>query len=250
MKNFKTNADSKIVLCNGGEQIEFNLYSQDGADLVNALSLKLAAEFQWMYQPTWMGRPIIQLPNDIVAMQELLWAVKPDVIVECGVAHGGSLIFSASICQLIGKGKVVGVDVEIRAHNRKAIEEHFLKPRIELIEGSSVEVNIVEKVRSQVLGAETVLVVLDSNHTREHVLKEMEFYHEMVTPESYLVVMDGAQAYVGDVPRAKSHWNEDHPLQAIEEFLKMHPNYIVDPHYERFGVTCSPSGFLKKKKEV
>ncbi len=248
MKNHEAPPDSKLTLTATGQQTTVDLYSPEGADLINALYLKLSSHFRWMYQPTWLGRPIIQLPHDIVAMQELIWAVKPDLIVECGVAHGGSLIFSASICQLIGKGRVVGVDVEIRPHNREAIEAHFLAGRIELVEGSSIDPGIVETVRKKAAGAGTVLVVLDSNHTFTHVRAELEAYAPLVSPGSYIVAMDGAQALVGDTPNAKPHWKTDHPLDAIHDFLKTHPEFEIDPHYTRFGVTCSPDGFLRRKE--
>jgi cephalosporin hydroxylase len=247
MKNFETKPDSRLTLSQGGTAVSVDLYSEEGVDLVNALYLKLAAEFKWMYLPTWLGRPIIQLNNDVVAMQELIWKLKPDLIVECGVAHGGSLILSASICELLGKGKVIGIDIEIRAHNRQAIEAHPLTHRIELIERSSIDEAAVAAVREKAAGAGTVLVVLDSNHTHAHVLRELELYGPFVTPGSYLVAMDGAQALVGDIPRAKPGWQLDSPLTAIHEFLQSHPEYEIDPHYTRFGVTSNPDGFLKRK---
>jgi cephalosporin hydroxylase len=247
MKNFETFPSSKLTLSQEGAEVSVDLYSQEGADLINALYLKLGAQFQWMYQPTWLGRPIIQFPHDIVAMQELIWQLKPDLIVECGVAHGGSLILSASICELLGKGNILGIDIEIRAHNRAAIEAHSLSRRIELLECSSIDPAAVEAVRKKAAGAETVLIVLDSNHTHDHVLQELELYSPFVTPGSYLVAMDGAQALVGDIPRAKPHWKLDHPLTAIHEFLKAHPEFAIDPHYTRFGVTSNPDGFLKRK---
>jgi cephalosporin hydroxylase len=247
MKNFETTAKSQLILSNGGTNISVDLYSEEGVDLVNALYLKLGAQFQWMYQPTWLGRPIIQFPHDVVAVQELIWKLKPDLIIECGVAHGGSLVLSASICELLGKGKVIGVDIEIRPHNRQAIEAHPLAHRIELVESSSIDEAAVEALRKTAIGAETVLVILDSNHTHDHVRRELEAYCQIVTPGSYLVAMDGAQAYVGDIPRAKAGWKSDHPLTAIHEFLKAHPEYEIDPHYTRFGVTSNPDGFLKRK---
>lgn len=199
-----------------------------------------------MYEPTWLGRPIIQFPNDVVAVQELLWRIKPDVVVETGVAHGCSLILSASILELLGHGKVVAVDIDIRAHNRAAIEAHPLAHRVELIQGSSVEALTVDAVRSAVGSAQTVVVFLDSNHSEEHVLQEMELYGALVSPGSYLVVHDGAQAWVSDIPRGKPEWREDHPLTAIHRFVGLHPEYSIDPHWTRFGVTSSPEGWLKK----
>ncbi len=199
-----------------------------------------------MYEPTWLGRPIIQFPNDIVAIQELLWKIQPDVVIETGVAHGGSLVLSASILQLIGKGKVVGVDIEIRPHNREAIEAHPLSHRIELIERSSTDDETVAAVRQTVGDAKAVIVFLDSNHSESHVLKELELYSPFISSGSYIVAHDGAQAWVWDIPRGKPEWKEDHPLNAIHKFLAAHPEFRIDPHWTRFGITSSPDGFLKK----
>jgi cephalosporin hydroxylase len=199
-----------------------------------------------MYEPTWLGRPIIQFPNDVVAVQELLWQVRPDVVVETGIAHGGSAILSASILQLLGHGKVVAVDIDIRAHNRAAIEAHPLAHRIELIQGSSVDETTFAQVRAAVGDARTVVVFLDSNHSEAHVYRELELYGGLVTPGSYLVAHDGAQAWVGDIPRGKPEWAHDHPLSAIHRFVADHPEYSIDPHWTRLGITSSPDGWLKK----
>ena len=247
MKDFPTSALSKLILETDGEHHETELYSAEGRDLLCSLYVKLAVHNRWMYEPKWMGRPVIQLPHDILMMQELIWDIKPDIIVECGVAHGGSAIFYASLCQLIGHGKVIGVDVEIRPHNREAIESHPMSSRIELIEGSSIDPAIVAEVARRCQGAKSVLVCLDSNHTYKHVLAELEAYAALVSPGSYLVAMDGAQAYVSDVPGGKPEWKTDHPLKAIHEFLDSHPEFEGDPRYTRMLVTSSPEGFLKKK---
>jgi cephalosporin hydroxylase len=223
------------------------LYSEEGLRMVAGLWVKLAAAYRLMYEPTWLGVPIIQLPTDIVFLQELIWRLRPDAIVECGFAHGGSAIFYASLCELAGKGRVIGVDVEIRAHNRAAVEAHPLSHRIEMIEGSSTARGTVAEVERRLTGSPAVMVILDSNHTRDHVLLEMELYHRLVTPGSYLVVMDGAQAHVWDTPRGKPEWRLNHPLQAIEEFLAHHPEFVEDPHYTRLHVTACPRGFLRKE---
>jgi len=246
VKNYVALQDSRLTLESAGERITVELYSRAGFELLTNLWIKAAAEHRLMYEPTWLGRPVIQFPTDIVAMQELLWQIKPDVVIETGVAHGGSLVLSASILQLIGKGKVVGVDIEIRPHNRSAIEAHPLKHRIELIEGSSVAAETVAMVRKAAAGAHTVVVFLDSNHTEAHVLKELELYAPLVTPGSYLVAHDGAQAWVWDIPRGKPEWKDDHPLNAIHKFLPAHPEFRIDPHWTRHGITSSPDGFLKK----
>lgn len=238
--------DSRITLAGSGSSRTVDLYSQEGLEMVAGLWTKLGCQYRLMYEPTWLGVPIIQFPADIVMMQEMVWRLKPDVIVESGLAHGGSAILYASLCELAGKGRVIGIDVEIREHNRQAIEGHPMAKRIEMIEGSSVDPKTVARVKERAAGAGTVLVVLDSDHSHGHVLREMEMYHPMVTPGSYLVAMDGAQAHVWDVPRAKPHWKKDHPLTAVHQFLKEHPEFVVDPHYTRLHVTSNPDGFLRR----
>ncbi len=246
MKNYVARLDSRLTLESAGERTTVELYSRDGFELLTNLWIKSAAEHRLMYEPTWLGRPIIQFPTDIVMIQELLWKLQPDVVIETGVAHGGSLVLSASVLQLIGKGKVVGVDIEIRPDNRSAIEAHPLKHRIELIEGSSIADETLAVVRKAAAGAQTVVVFLDSNHSQAHVLKELELYAPLVTPGSYLVAHDGAQAWVWDIPRGKPEWKDDHPLNAIHKFLSAHSEFRIDPHWTRLGITSSPDGFLKK----
>lgn len=241
---------AQVTFTSEGKSRTVNLYSKEGLELVASLWLKLSCEYRLMYEPTWMGVPIIQLPSDIVMMQELIWKLRPDVIVECGLAHGGSAVMYASICELIGKGKVIGIDVEVRQYNRAAIQSHPMSKRIEIIEGSSVDVSTVELVRKKIDGARTVLVVLDSNHSYDHVLKELNLYHSMVTPNSYLVAMDGAQAHVWEVPKCKRVSSDDNPLRAIKEFLKNHAEWEIDEHYNRMHVTSNPSGFLRRHPET
>jgi cephalosporin hydroxylase len=239
-------ADATVTLRSGGRETTVDLYSARGLELLAALRLKQAAEFKLMYEPTWLGTRIIQLPEDIVAMQELLWRVRPQVVVECGIAHGGSLILAASILDLIGTGRVVGVDVEIRPHNRQAIEAHPLAHRITLIEGSSTSAAVADEVRRQCAGAAPVMVILDSNHGAAHVAAEIAAYKELVTPESYLVVMDGAQGLVADIPRGDPAWRTDNPLVAIRRFLAADGRFEADRTPERFGMTSVPGGFLRR----
>jgi cephalosporin hydroxylase len=219
MKNYTARAGSTLTLDNLGERTTVDLYSREGLEFLSNLWIKAAAEHRLMYEVSWLGRPIIQFPTDVVVIQELLWELRPDVVIETGIAHGGSLVLSASILELIGKGKVVGVDIEIRPHNRTAIEAHPLKHRIEMIEGSSIAPDTLSKVRQAVSGARSVLVFLDSNHTEAHVLSELELYGPLVTPGSYLVAHDGSQAWVWDIPRGKPEWKDSHPLGAIDKFL-------------------------------
>lgn len=246
MKNYIAKSGSKLTLDSEGELTTVDLYSAEGLDFLSNLWLKAAAEHRIMYEPTWLGRPIIQFPNDVVAIQELLWKIQPDVVIETGVAHGGSLVLSASILQLIGKGKVIGVDIEIRAHNREAIEAHPLNHRIELIEGSSIDEETMVAVRQAMGDAKIVMVFLDSNHSESHVLRELELYSPLVTPGSYIVAHDGAQGWVWEIPRGKPGWKVDNPLGAIHKFLAGHPEFTIDPSPTRCGITCSPDGWLKK----
>lgn len=206
-------------------------------------------ERMYVYNFTWMGRPIIQAPQDIVGMQEIIWSVKPDLIIETGIAHGGSLIFSASMLELIGgSGKVVGVDIDIRAHNRAEIEAHPMYKRIELIQGSSIDAGIAEQVRRIAEGYSRVMVVLDSNHTHQHVLEELELYAQLVSVGSYLVVFD---TFVEDMPPgffADRPWDVgDNPKTAVFEFLEKNKNFEIDNVIEnKLLVTSAPSGFLKR----
>ena len=246
MRNYNAGVGSTLTLAYNGERTTVDVYSLEGLGFLSNLWIKAAAQQRLMYEPTWLGRPVIQFPTDIVAIQELLWKLQPDIVVETGVAHGGSLVLSASILELIGKGKVVGVDIDIRPHNRAAIDAHPLRHRIELIEGSSVSAETLSAVQKAIGSAKSVLVILDSNHTESHVLQELELYSSLVSSGSYIVAHDGAQAWVWDIPNGKPEWKVDHPLGAIHKFLARHPEFSIDLHWTRWGITSSPDGFLKR----
>lgn len=207
-----------------------------------------AFENKYMYNFTWMGRPIIQSPIDMVAMQELIWAVRPQVIIETGVAHGGSLVFYASLLELLGEGEVVGVDIDIRAHNRKALEEHPMSKRLCLIEGSSIDPEVVDQVRARLAGKQRVMVVLDSNHSEQHVLAELDAYAKFVTKDSYLVVFD---SIVEDLPKGfftDRPWDVgNNPKTAVRKWLPENPDFMVDSEFERkLLLTVCSEGFLKR----
>ena len=194
-----------------------------------------------------MGRPIIQFPQDIMAMQEIIWQVKPDFIVETGIAHGGSLIFYASMLELIGEGEVLGIDVDIRQHNRVEIEQHPMFKRITMIEGSSIDEEIAKQVYDLAKGKSRILLVLDSNHTHDHVLKELELYSPLVTKDSYLVVFD---TVVEDMPEdffPDRPWGKgNNPKTAVWEFLKKNKRFKVDKDIEaKLLITVAPDGYLK-----
>jgi cephalosporin hydroxylase len=212
--------------------------------------LTAANKYDYTYLWSWLGVPIIQLPEDVMVTQEVIWATKPDIIVETGVARGGSVLFMASILQLIGKGKVIGIDVDIRPHNRETIEQHPMAKRVHLVEGSSTDPEIVAEVRKQIPGDASVMVVLDSDHSRDHVLTELRGYGPMVTEGCYLVVADTRLGRLdpGQTPRNRSKvWLKgDDPLSALETYLRETDRFEVDPVVN--GQQClgsSPGGYLR-----
>ena len=241
-----TNSQTEKFRLECEEEVE-----RQGADpALRAISrewLLATARTKYSYHFEWMGRPIIQYPQDMMAMQEILWCVQPDLLIETGVAHGGSLIFYASMMELIGKGKVLGIDIDIRPHNRAAIEAHPMFKRIELLQGSSIDPDIVAKAASAAAG-KRVLVVLDSNHTHDHVLAELEAYAPLVSAGSYCVVMD---TVVEDMPENsfpdRSWGRGNNPKTAVFEFLKSHASFQNDTRVEsKILVTVAPSGYLKR----
>lgn len=211
---------------------------------------------RYSYNFSWLGRPIIQYPQDMVAMQELIWSIQPDLIVETGIAHGGSLIFSASMLELNavcggpGDALVLGVDIDIRPHNRQAIEAHPLSRRIEMIQGSSVASDVVDQVRARAAGRRRIMVCLDSNHTHDHALAELEVYAPLVSVGSCCVVFD---TVVEDLPEALSSdrpWGPgNNPKTAVREYLRSHPEFEVDRQIERkLQITVAPEGYLRRIK--
>ncbi len=225
---------------------------QDSEAFQRSIEAFLAADrHRFPYLWSWLGIPIIQMPTDIVTLQEIIWDAKPDVIVETGVARGGSVIFLASLLTLIGKGKVVGVDVDIRAHNRASIEQHPMSSRITLIEGSSVAQSTTERVKAEIPAGATVMVVLDSDHSHAHVLAELEAYGPLVTPGQFLVAADTLLGHLtkDQTPLARSHvWHPgNEPLTAVRDFLTSHPEFEVDPLVNgKQLLASSPGGYLKR----
>ncbi|OAZ12652.1 cephalosporin hydroxylase [Thalassospira profundimaris] len=219
---------------------------------------------RYSYNFEWLGRPIIQYPQDICALQELIWTVKPDLIIETGIAHGGSLIFSASMLALLEmseavlngemldpskpKRKVLGVDIDIRAHNRKAIEAHPMYPRIEMLEGSSISDEIFSKVKKVAANYSKILVVLDSNHTHEHVLSELKLYAPLVSVESYCVVFDTVVEDLSNDAFPDRPWGVgDNPKTAVWEYLKTHPEFEIDQAIsDKILISVAPDGYLKR----
>lgn len=225
---------------------------------------QFVASHNYAYNFTHLGRPIIQFPQDVVAMQEIIWKVRPDLIIETGIAHGGSLVFSASmlalldVCDAVDKGvslnpmaskrKVLGIDIDIRAHNRKAIESHPMSSWIEMLEGSSISEETIKRVGSIASKYERILVCLDSNHTHQHVVSELKAYAPLVSKDSYCVVFD---TLIEDMPEAMfpdRPWSKgNNPKTAVWEYLKEHPEFQIDRDIpNKLQITVAPDGFLKR----
>jgi cephalosporin hydroxylase len=246
---------SETVLVEDSENGEktMGLFSKETFELISDLWVKTGWNQKYQYTFSWFGRPIIQLPEDMVRVQELIYKVKPDVIVETGIAHGGSLIFYASLCKAMDKGRVVGVDIEIRPHNRKAIEEHPLFSYITLIEGSSTDADIVAQVKRHIQPSDSVMVLLDSNHTKAHVLNELNAYAPLVTKGSYIVATDGIMEHLAGAPRTQPDWTWNNPKQAALEFTAAHPDFVIEEPDFPFNessltkrVTHWTSGYIKR----
>ena len=209
--------------------------------------LEESAKNKYSYNFNWLGRPIIQYPQDIIAIQELIWKIKPDIILETGIAHGGSLIHSASILEIIGKGKVIGIDIDIRKHNRIKIEHHKLYKRIIMIKGSSIDKRTTKKVFKIVEKEKKVLVVLDSNHTHNHVLKELKLYSPLVKKNSYLIVFDTIIEDMPDYLFEDKDWRKgNNPKTAVWKFLKNNKRFKIDKNIEKkLLITVAPDGYLR-----
>lgn len=215
---------------------------------LHARLFSLMGKYKYAYNWTWYGRPIIQLPQDVMAMQMLILEQKPDLIIETGIAHGGSLVLSASLLELLGEGEVLGIDIDIRAHNRQAIEEHPLARRISMIQGSSIDPEIADRVRARARTAKRVMVCLDSNHTADHVAQELELYAPLVTRGQHLVVFD---TIVEDLPASDfpdRPWGPGNsPKTAVRAFLEKNPSFEIDHELEaRLLFTVAPDGYLKR----
>lgn len=210
--------------------------------------LNSVGKYKYAYNFSWLGRPIIQFPQDMVAIQEIIWDTKPDLVIETGIAHGGSLIFTASILELIGgSGEVLGIDLDIREHNKKEIESHALFNRIQMVEGSSIDEKTTDLVYNIAKSKSRVIVILDSNHTHDHVLKELELYSSLVKKGGYIIVMDTA---IEDAPLNSfpdRPWSKgNNPKTAVWEFLKSNKRFQIDANIQsKLLVTVAPDGYLK-----
>ena len=253
-KSFKQNCESEIAAM--GKDSSLKKLTSEWIESVNLL--------KYSYHFEWQGRPIIQYPQDIVAMQELIWRINPDLIIETGIAHGGSLIFSASMLALldmydaietgetidpeVSQRKVLGIDIDIRAHNRRAIETHPMSSRIQMIEGSSCDPEIIEQIRRIASGYQQILVCLDSNHTHDHVLAELEAYAPLVSAGSYCVVFDTViEDMRADMFPDRPWGPGNNPKTAVWEYLKTHPEFEVDVSIQqKLLITVAPDGYLRR----
>jgi cephalosporin hydroxylase len=259
---FKMNEIEKFKL-----EVQNNISGLANDKDIQALSriwIREIARHKWAYNFTWMGRPAIQFPNDAWALQEIIWEVRPDLIIETGIAHGGSLVFSASMLALLdvcdsieakrkldpnnSQRRVLGIDVDIRSHNREAINAHPMSSRIQMIQGSSIDVNTVEKVYKIASHYSKILVCLDSNHTHEHVLAELNAYAPLVSKGSYCIVFD---TIIEDMPieiSSNRPWAPgNNPKTAVREFLKSNPEFEINKSIDhKILISVAPDGFLKR----
>lgn len=243
---FRCSPGPKIHVTTPQGPRQVDIYHPEGYAVLSNLWTRSGWQHKASYEVTWLGIPIIQTPEDILMMQELIWKTRPDVVIESGVAHGGSLILYSSMLELLGKGRVIGIDVEIRKYNRLAIQSHPMSKRVTLLEGSSVDAATVAWVESLIRPGESVLVTLDSNHSAAHVRQELALYSRMVTAGSYLVVFDGVMQVLTDAPGGSPEWDRDNPWRAIQDFLRANDDFEVDPYYNRLKVTYCPGGFLRR----
>jgi cephalosporin hydroxylase len=213
----------------GGSETSVPLYSKEAFEALSLEWVRVGWALKYYHNFTWFGLPILQLPEDVIRLQEVIYRVRPQVIIETGVFRGGSLLFHASLLQALGghnnQSRVIGIDREILPDVREAIDKHELAPRITLLEGDSTDAAIVAQVKALAAGASPVLVILDSDHTRNHVARELEAYAPLVTPGSYIVATDGITRDLSDVPRAMPEWKSDNPYEAACAFAAAHPEF-------------------------
>jgi len=246
---------SLIIVGDKESSQTYEIGSPEAFYILSKLWLRSGWDTKYVYSFTWLGRPIIQLPEDMFRIQEVIYRIKPDIIIETGIAHGGSLVFYASLCKAMDKGRVIGIDIEIRPHNRRAIEEHELFEYVTLVEGNSIDEQVVNRVKKMVVPRERVFVVLDSNHSKQHVLGELNAYSDLVAIDSYIIACDGIMESLVGAPRSKEDWSWNNPKAAAEEFVRTHDNFIIEEPEFSFNegliterVTYWPDAFLRRIK--
>ena len=218
-------AARNLTTVDGGSERTWNLYSKAAFEAISRQWVRVGWSLRYYNNFSWFGHAVLQLPEDLVRLQEVVYRVRPDVIIETGVFCGGSLMFHATLCQALGKGRVIGIDKHIDAAQREAMRRHLLGSRISLIEGDSVSPEVLGRVGQKIRHEESVLVILDSGHTKEHVSRELECYSRFVTPGSYIIATDGVMRELADVPGGKPEWTSDNPLAAANEFAERHPEF-------------------------
>jgi cephalosporin hydroxylase len=257
-------SESQVWAVSGGFMSDIEQFEREKRDFATrmaadqALAAKAvdlithADRYNYTYQWTWLGLPIIQFPQDIVALQEIIWRTKPTVIVETGIARGGSLVFFASMLQLLGRGKVVGVDIDIRAHNRAAIDNHPFRHRIEMIEGSSIAAATVDQVKAHITREDRVMVVLDSNHTHDHVLAELEAFAPLVSVGQHLVVADTVVEMIPEQTHRPRHWGPgNNPMTALRAFMAANTDFVPDTESnDKLLLSSSFEGYLIRREKA
>jgi cephalosporin hydroxylase len=238
-----------------GRARAFRLYSPEAFEELSKTWIRVGWSQKYSYSFSWLGRPIVQLPEDLMRIQEVIYRVKPDIIIETGVAHGGSLVYYASLLTAMGRaGRVIGIDIDIRHHNRAAIERHEMSSRITLLEGSSTSAEIVAAVKRLIEARHSVLAILDSNHAREYVLAELETYAPMVSVGSYIVATDGIMRELYDSPAGRPEWKDDNPYEAARQFAARHPEFSLAQPPWLFNespltsnITYWPGAYLRRR---
>jgi len=230
-----------------------SLASADAFSIVSKAWLRAGWDAKYVYRFSWLGRPVIQLPEDLIRAQEVIYEVRPSVIVETGIAHGGSLVYYASLCRAMGRGRVIGVDIEIKPENRQALEHHPLSDLITLYEGDSADPAVVEQIRQSLEPGDTVMVFLDSNHAKSHVLRELELLAPLVSLGSYIVATDGIMGELAGAPRSGPDWEWNNPREAAREFVAANSGYVLADPEEPFNegqvrepVTYWPGGWIRR----
>lgn len=253
MKLVTDDAVGTLTISDGGKDQVLDLYSKAAFEVLSRQWSRLGWNQKYTYTFSWLGRPVIQLPEDMIRTQEVLHAVQPDVIVETGVAHGGSLVFYASLCKAMDRGRIIGIDIEIRPHNRRAIEAHPLAHMITLVEGSSTAPETIAHVKALINPNERVMVILDSNHSYAHVLAELDAYADIVSPQSYIVATDGIMHDVADLPRGRPEWRTDNPSAAARDFAARRADFTIEQPAWPFNesaldrnITHWPDAWLRK----
>ncbi len=245
--NIQINTEARTISTGAGLR---NLYTREAFELLSDLWLKVGWELKYPYTFSWLGFPILQIPEDMIRIQEVIFRLKPDVIVETGIAHGGSLIYYASLCKLVGNGKVIGIEKGVRC--RDQIDAHPLRSYIQIAEGDSVSPGIVKWVHDLCRG-QSVLIILDSNHSRQHVAAELKAYHDLVQPGYYIVACDGNMKDLADVPRGNLQWEWDNPQEAAKDFVAGLRNFVIEQPKWPFNesqlsrnITYWPSAWLRR----